>query len=767
MPETFLTDITFIFVGAALGAAVARLLRMPLLLGYLLMGVGFCYFDVVRDPDRIREISELGVLLLMFYIGLEFDVSKLKQVMLPTASAIVVQSIVMTALGFGIMHALHLRWSEGVLLSGLLCASSSTMATIPILTAQGALRRHYGQLAVSVLIIEDIIAVLLLVVLSGWGAQGSVALSTVGQTTFFIGAFVVMVLFVGHLVAPHLVRFLEKFDDDELLTISVIAFMLLVGALSKHYSLPLGAFLAGTLLSRFVLAKQIVSTLESLRDTFSALFFVSIGMLIEPKALVANLVPIAIITILLVLGKAFACWLGFFLAGQKNETALRASLSKAHLGEFGFIIATLGVQTKIIDAHIMTLITGVSLGSFILAPILNRNATTCMQLAKKYIPQYFQNLGVFYQNFLENIHQQSDGKHIWEVAKRPLGSAIVYFLLLNGVIGLTSAVANFAIIDSVKLYELPIQVALWTASAIAVFPFFNGIIRNVEALCVNLAETAFRQRYGATTQYIQKKIVGIAHKILLAVMTLAAGSLFLSAAAIYLPIEIVVVYFSILGIFLMLFFWKNVSGINGRLENMFMESFRPESDNQEEEQRKRIIDGVASQYMWEIKIHKILIRRHANVVGKRIADINLRAETGATVIGISRGTTVYYDPSPEVPLFPGDQLYILGDEEQLQAAHALLTAVDDTQRDSIASISSWTVDRICLSPTSPLVNETLIGAQLRNKFGVNVVGMQRDQSRIEVPKPTQPLKNKDVLFVVGNPEQIETFKTWAVGTVTT
>lgn len=376
MDHGIIQDLGWLMVSAALAAVVFQRLRQPVILGYILAGVllgpGSFFPSPLHELENINELAELGVLFLMFYIGLEFNPDRLRAVFAPALLALILQTSLMMFLAMQAGQWLGWGPVQSLFFGGILSISSS-MVTIKLIRDKGQLNRPFAELTVGILILEDILAIIVLVVLTGVAVNGTFEWDAVGKVTFLVGIFVVAAFVLGKLLAPRVIGMLHRFGTDETIILFTIGLILGVSLLAARmeFSMALGGFVAGAILSKSSLAHEIENLTEPLRNFFSALFFVSVGTFVDLRGLMDFWLPIVLLTLLMMSGKFFACWLGMVLAGQKPEVSTRASLAKVQIGEFSFVIASLGLSYGVIEPGLKAIAYGVAILSISLTPAAN------------------------------------------------------------------------------------------------------------------------------------------------------------------------------------------------------------------------------------------------------------------------------------------------------------------------------------------------------------------------------------------------------------
>lgn len=526
-----LHDLGWLMVAAAAVSLVFRGLKQPAIIGYLvaglLLGPHVLPVSPLSTPDDLAQLSELGVLFLMFYIGLEFDLGKLR----PVAGAAVLGLTLQTALMvlIGITAGQWLGWSavEGLFLGGILAISSS-MVCFKLIGERGEMHRPYAQLAAGVLILEDILAIVLLVVLAGVAVSGRLDVGAVGKTTFFVGMFVV-VFVIGKLLAPRLVSLLHKIGNPETVTLFTVGLIFAVSLLAAeaHFSLALGSFLAGAILSRSSIAHEIEGLTAPLRDFFSALFFVTIGTVIDPGALWEHLGAILVITAVMMAGKFVTCWTGFVLAAVPPPVATRASLAKVQIGEFGFVIAALAISLGVTNPALKAIATGVAVLSITLTPLAFSLQKHLNEWGAARMPARLRGALRIYLDWIGTAKLALGESSFLRVVRRPLLRVGLDFLLLNALIIVVSLAARFV------PGEIWGQRAVWLLGALTSILFLVDILRSLDVVTLALAELAMNSP--ALRFLSQGPACAILRWVAFSLILVAFAALFLAASAPFSP----------------------------------------------------------------------------------------------------------------------------------------------------------------------------------------------------------------------------------------
>src|SRR5688572_9138906 len=376
---TFLQDLAVVMIVAGLVTIVFHRLKQPVVLGYILAGVivgpHTPPIPLVKDQETIKTLAEMGVVFLMFSLGLEFSLRKLKKVGVTALIAAALEIMLMVWLGYEIGRAFGWKTMDCIFLGAILSISSTTII-VKALAELGKTRERFAELIFGILIVEDILAIVMIALLSGIAMTGSVAPGEVLGTVARLGIFLSVALVLGLLAVPRLLAYVGRFKSNEMLLVTVLGlcFGMSLLAVKLEYSVALGAFVIGAVIAEAREIGKIEHLTEPIRDMFSAVFFVAIGMLIDPALLVKYAMPILVITAVVVLGKVVTCAFGTFIAGNDTRTSLRVGMGLAQIGEFSFIIASLGLTLKVTSDFLYPIAVTVSAITTLLTPYLIKSS---------------------------------------------------------------------------------------------------------------------------------------------------------------------------------------------------------------------------------------------------------------------------------------------------------------------------------------------------------------------------------------------------------
>jgi CPA2 family monovalent cation:H+ antiporter-2 len=489
----FIQDLAVIMLIAGIVTVLFHRLKQPVVLGYIVAGVIIGPhtppFQLIQDQHTIQILAELGVVFLMFSLGLEFSLKKLSRVGATAFVAALAEISLMIWIGYEI--GLFFGWKPmDSLFLGAMLAISSTTIIVKALDGLGLKHEKFAQLIFGILIVEDILAIGMIALLSGIAMTGSVDAGDVFATVGKLSLFMIVALVLGLLVIPRLLAYVAKFKSDEMLLITVLGlcfgFCLLVVKL--EYSIALGAFLIGAIMAEAKQLHWIERLIEPVRDLFSAIFFVAIGLLFDPRVLVTYALPIAVLTIAVVIGKVVTCSLGTFAAGHSGRTSMRVGMGLAQIGEFSFIIASLGLTLKVTSEFLYPIVVAVSAITTLLTPYLIKLADPLSSKLAASMPQRMTNFFGRYTAWLQSIQLTGDRAVIANIILRISLQILVNCALVAAVfLGGAYLIGGRNIVMSITDQQIQ-RTIVWGAALVISLPFLIATYRKLEALSMLLGE---------------------------------------------------------------------------------------------------------------------------------------------------------------------------------------------------------------------------------------------------------------------------------------
>lgn len=770
--HSLIQDFAVVVCAAASAAVLAPKLRLPVLPAYLLTGVGLGVLyrlrpDILGDVAAVESLSNLGVTFLMFSIGLEFDFAKARALLAPALLAVVFQSLLMFALGSAAASVMGLGGKEALFLGGLL-SISSTMVSVATLRDAAHMERNYARLTLGVLIFEDIAAVALLALLAGLGAgvaaHHGAAKSTdasIASTLFFVGAFMTLLLAGGRLLLRRWLPTMNLEKRPEALAVVVGGLVLGTGLVAERfeYSPALGAFVLGAALAQSRVAKSVGETAEPLRHIFSAVFFVTLGVSVKPEALLEAAPIIVPLTVLLIAGKIITCWLGAFLGGQRPDSGLRMALNKAHIGEFSFVIAAMGEHAGVTGPRVTAVAAGCALLSILAHRPLAHGTERIIATFGRRIPPTLKQTAAFYSNLLTTAAGHFDRAMLWKLLRRPLSKSTFHLVFFFSLIGVAHLVCRQW--PTSETGTLPVWLAptVWLTAALLALPFAVALTRNLEAMLMILTETALPRHTGNARG---ARTLGLVTNLLQFGVVTLLGLALLAFATPWLPGSVApVLLLAILALAAWLF-RHALAKAQSRFELLFIESFNRAAREDETGRRAAELHKMVRRHKWPLHLREHKVAAGTRASGVKLAALSLREATGVFVTAIQREGVTVFGPDPETPIFPGDELMLLGGQEQLALAVARLSEPTTHHSDSG---EGFLMDQVFVAHDAPFTGETLAGARLRRAYGVTIAGIQRGDVQHLSPGPDFLIKSGDILLVAGRIDDVLLFKKTAAGSL--
>lgn len=753
---TFLRDLAVVMAISAAITVLFHLLRQPVVLGYIVAGVIIGPhtppFSFVTDLHSIHTLAELGIILLLFSLGLEFDLRKLRRVGGVAFLAAILEIFLMIWLGYSAGRLLGWGEMDSLFLGALLSISSTTII-VQVLMETGQLREQFAQIILGILIVEDIVAIIILVILSSLAAAGTIAFVDVGWALLKVCVFMAAALVVGYLLIPRLIAFVAGFKRSEMLTVTVLGLAFGLAVLGGHlgFSVALGAFLMGAIMAESREAHQIVERIGPIREMFTAVFFVATGMLLDPKLLVDLWDAVLFITLITVLGKIVSCSFGTFLAGYPGRVALPVGLGMAQIGEFSFIIANLGRTAGVTSGALYPIAVAVSSLTTFLTPYLLRSAHAVTALLGRFSPRPLVTFATFYTAWLARL------------TERPSGSGTVQSLSLRLILYLAATVTLFVATWSVArplASRLPIivprqtELLQWGIAALLALPFLFMIGRTLESLTGNITASLFRRSKAGTPRE-----TGLVRNSLRFIFGWVGAVFVLAAGTPVLPplVPLVVVVFGLLAT--TFFFWESLVRFHTQVEGLLTTLGGPApvtdaaTPTPQWQGRQEVTRLLSDRYGPEVQTEDFVVPFHFTVLNQTIQALGLRTLTGASIIAIYRDPDQILVPQPDTVILPGDVLLLLGEREQLEAALHHLTELSKQKR--VASASPPQAGTALIAQGSPLSGCTLAEMGFREELGVLVVGVRRGEEQLTNPGPEFRVQPGDILYLWGPPEQLE------------
>lgn len=733
-------DLALILIVAGLVTLLFKKLRQPLVLGYIVAGFlvspHMPYLMSVVDKADIQTWADIGVMFLLFSLGLDFSFKKiLKMGMAPVIASLTI-IFCMMALGTGVGYMFGWSRMNCLFLAGMLAMSSTTII-YKALDDLGLRQQRFAGLVMSVLILEDVLAIVMMVMLStiagGASPDGGMMLQSVGKILFFL----VLWFVVGIFLIPLFLRKTRRLMNDETLVVVALGLCCAMSVLSTTvgFSSAFGAFVMGSILAETIEADKIARVVEPVKNLFGAVFFVSVGMLVDPSILIDYALPILVLVIAILVGQAIFGTMGFMLSGQPLKTAMRCGFSMAQIGEFAFIIASLGLSLGVISDFLYPVVVAVSVITTFLTPYMMKAAVPCYgwlehSLPKKWIRRF---------NHMGYVHHTTaaESNHWNSLLKAMAWNVVVYSILSAAVI----AVMLSLFLPFVRRLLPGWELHWWANGITGVFtilmisPFLRSMVMKKN----------HSEEFKALWTESRLNRLPLIFTVLVRVV-IAAGFIFYICNylsrfknAFIITIALVVVLLMALS--------RRLKHRSIKLERLFIQNLRSRDiAAQVNGQRRPLFEGHLLDR--DIHISDFVIPVDSLWAGKTLAELKLGNRFGVHVSSILRGSHRINIPDGSMMLFVGDRLQAIGNDEQLNLMNAAMLK-ELVPEDADIEQREMKLQKIVIAADSPLVGRTLKESNVRQRYNYMVVGVEEGQKNLTMINPDRKFEVGDIVWVVG------------------
>ncbi|MFZ2642862.1 MAG: cation:proton antiporter [Verrucomicrobiia bacterium] len=663
---TFLQDLAVVMLVAGMVTVIFHRFKQPVVLGYIIAGVIIGPhtppFPLIHDKETINTLAELGVILLMFSLGLEFNLRKLTQVGMPALIAALLEILLLFWVGYGIGRFFSWPLLDSIFLGAMLSMSSTTVI-IKILGELGKMKERFAQLIFGILIIEDILGIAMIALLSGIAMTGQLTVGDVGLTLGKLGIFLVVTLVVGLIVVPRLIGYVARFKSNEMLIITVLGLCFGVSLLAAKLgnSVALGAFIIGAVIAEAREIHRVETLLEPVRDMFSAIFFVAIGLLIDPKTLITYWQPILVITLAVIVGKVLTCSVGAFVGGNDTRTSLRVGMGLAQIGEFSFIIASLGVTLNVTSGFLYPIVVAVSAITTLLTPYLIKSADGAVSWFDRVAPKPLVHSLDIYTRWIAQLGEQRHANQVRKLIRRWFAQMALNLVLVAAIFITAAFVAEkppqwlLSMLGGTK----GVNAALWLCATLLSLPLLVATYRKLQALGLLLGEISARRiknRNRATgIQTVINHTVPLAGVIGMGLLLLVFSAALLPSWKILGVLLLVVIAVTVL-------LWRSLIRIYSKAQIALEGTFaQPQPPRHE-------LSAPLAGVLKEARTETVVIAATSPAKNKLIRELALRTQTGASIVAIERAGVNLVNPGPDEELHADDQVLLLGSKQQLDKA---------------------------------------------------------------------------------------------------
>ncbi|MCB0695837.1 MAG: cation:proton antiporter [Chitinophagaceae bacterium] len=727
-------DLGLVLVVAGLTTLLFKWLKQPVVLGYILAGliVGpqLTLFPTVSEIENIRIWADIGVIFLLFTLGLEFSFKKLINIGGPASVTGLIEISAMLGVGFILGRIMGWPLMDSIFLGGILSIASTTII-IRAFDELGIKGKKFADLVFGVLIIEDLVAVVLMVLLSTISVSREFAGIDMLLSILKLVFFLVLWFIAGIFFIPSFLSRVQKHLNDETLLVLAIGLCLfmVIFASKAGFSPALGAFIMGSILAETIQAERIEHIITPVKNLFGAVFFVSVGMLIDPRILVEYAGPILLITLVFIFFKVLHVTLGAVISGQPLRTAILAGMSMGQIGEFSFIIATLGVTLNVTSSYLYPIAVAVSALTTFLTPYMIKSAPALYDRVEHILPEKWKKTLVRYSTGAQNINTIGD----WSLVLRSFFIISFFSLLISvGIIILYQEVVYDFVLGKVAR-------TIW-AETITVFFCLITISPFLWVLMMRKLQPAAFANLWANKRYHGPLIVlrllrtGIAIGII-AVMFIA-----------FLPIKLALAATVVL-VGLVLFFAPKIHTFYLRVEDRFFFNFNHREIVHAKANRKELAP-------WDAHIAQYVLPVGSPCMGRSLAELAIREQTGVNIAMIKRGDIhTLIAPGRNERIYPGDRMFVIGTDEQLDAFKEFIQP--DSTHKELEEQHEVVLKKIVVTGQSYMLNKTIRESGIREKTNGLVVGIERGGRRMLNPESTTIFEKDDKVWIVGDSVLIE------------
>lgn len=733
-------DLALILMVAGLVTLLFKKLRQPLVLGYIVAGFlvspHMPYLMSVVDKADIQTWADIGVMFLLFSLGLDFSFKKiLKMGMAPVIAALTI-IFCMMALGTGVGTMFGWSRMNCLFLAGMLAMSSTTII-YKALDDLGLRQQRFAGLVMSVLILEDVLAIVMMVMLStiarGANPDGSMMIESVGKIVFFL----VLWFVVGIFLIPPFLRKTRRLMNDETLVVVALGLCCAMAVLSTTvgFSSAFGAFVMGSILAETIEADKITTVVEPVKNLFGAIFFVSVGMLVDPAILVSYAVPILVLVLTILVGQAIFGTMGFMLSGQPLKTAMRCGFSMAQIGEFAFIIASLGLSLRVISYFLYPVVVAVSVITTFLTPYMMKAAIPCYEFMERRLPRKW----IRRLDHMGAIHHttQTENNHWRALLKAMAWNVVIYSIL---------SVAVVAIMLSLFLpfmrRLLPGWELHWWANGI------TGIL-TVAMISPFLRSMIMKKNHSEEFKALwTESRLNRLPLIFTVLVRVAIGAGFIFYICNYLSrFQNALIITIALVVILLMALSRRLKHRSIRLERLFVQNLRSRDiEAQVSGKRRPLFEGHLLDR--DIHISEFIVPVDSLWAGKTLAQLKLGNRFGVHVSSILRGSHRINIPDGNMMLFVGDKLQAIGNDEQLNIMNAAMQA-ELLPEDADIEHREMKLLKLVITADSPLVGKTLKESNVRQRYNFMVVGVEEGQKNLTMINPNRRFEVGDIVWVVG------------------
>ena len=737
-----IADLALILISASLMTLLFKKLKQPLVLGYVVAGFlaspHLSFTPSVMDTANIQTWADIGVIFLLFALGLEFSFKKIVKVGGPAIIAACTIIFCMILVGVAVGTSFGWKRMDCIFLGGMIAMSSTTII-YKAFDDLGILKKQFTGLVLSVLILEDILAIVLMVMLSTMAVsnnfEGTEMLESVAKLLFFL----ILWFVVGIYLIPELLKRCRKLMSDEtMLIVSLgLCFGMVVIAAHTGFSAAFGAFIMGSILAETLEAEHIEQLVKPVKDLFGAIFFVSVGMMVDPGMIVEYAIPILVITLAVIVGQSLFGTLGVLLSGQPLKTAMQCGFSLTQIGEFAFIIASLGVSLNVTSHFLYPIVVAVSVITTFLTPYMIRLAEPASNFVDAHMPKRW-------KGFLDRYTSGSRAVNHDSLWKRLIVS-LVRITVVYSIVCVAIVAVSFRFLVPLCKEGLPgVWGALVAAFVTILFlaPFLRAIMikKNHSMEFVTLWNDNRGNRAPLVATIVLRILLAVSF-----VMFVIAG-LFKMSVGLVFGVALLLVIVMILS--------RQLKRQSILIERKFFQNLRSR-DIRAEYMGEKKPEYAGRLLSRDLHLADYVVPGESGWVGKTLAELNFGKEYGVHVVSILRGKKRINIPGAMDRLFPQDKLQVIATDEELNRFGEEMEKVSELDTDVVEK-SETILRQFRIDAGSPFLGKTLKEAGIREKYHCLIAGVERGSDELHAPDPHEPFAEGDVVWIVG--EKADVYK---------
>lgn len=740
--NSLISDLALILVLGAIATVIFKMLKQPVVLGYIVAGFlaspHFALLPSVAVEANTEFWAQIGIIVLLFSLGLEFSFKKLIDV---GGSAIITALIIvlgMMSLGFVVGRFLGFGLVNSIFLGGMISMSSTTII-LKALTDLNMRQRRFVPMTFAVLIVEDLFAVVMMVMLSSIAMNNSVHGGEMLTSIFKLSFFLIMWFTVGIFVIPTVLkRFKRYISDEQMLIIAMgLCFAMVLFSIESGFSAALGAFVMGSIIAGTIEAERIERLVTPVKDLFGAVFFISVGMMVNPAVMTQHWGVIALLAGVVIVGMIVLGTFGMLVTGQPLKLAMESGFSLTQIGEFSFIIATLGTGLGVLDQSIYPIIVAVSVITTFTTPFFIKQAVPCYNLLSKVLPGSWTRLLNGYSSDATES-ESNETRLLWKsIVKRFVVRLVLYSVVI------------IALIVVCRSYLMPLVLKLlgenaWgrLACVLITLAIVSPLITAIILPSVRRSELQRLVEAQGAVSYVPMVVMSILSVILSTIFTTTIlHGVYSGPASMMAAILIVAV-----GLILIMLVPTPLKRRTINIEKRFINNIN-ERENRRTGQGYNLVSDLHVAYM--------TVGQECPFIGDRLCELDLRTTYGVNLVNIQRGSKLHPVPSGEMRIFLGDVLGVIGTEDQIQRMLPLVEAQGQPVENPNLDVKFI---HFAIGEHSPIVGVQLENARLREEYGALLVAVQRGDDEYISPTPDLTFCPGDVLWIVGDPKQLAPLK---------